>query len=158
MSPITSVTYHIHTPTLDEVQAVVPFYINPLDRRTASWYLLGIVFGRDDEKIWDRSGPGPRLTWPGGFDVDDPIIAIALSLCGDLIEPAELGLDLMQMFMKLDVERTTAVLTAMLLYQHIADGTWEPTAEARQAEEEARIAALPSGAPEFDDTSKRAED
>jgi len=158
MSPITSVTYHIHTPTLAEVQAVVPFDINPLDRRTASWYLLGIVFGRDDEKIWDGSGPGPRLSWPGGFNTDDPVIAIALSLCGDLIEPAELGLDLLQMFMQLDVERTTAVLTAMLLYQHIDDGTWGPTVDARQAKEEERIAALPAGAPDFDDTSERVQE
>lgn len=156
MSPITSVSYHVHTPTLAEVQAVVPFGIDPLDLRTAAWYLLGIVYGREDQ-FWagdDQNG----VNWTF-IDVRDPIVAIALSLSGDdFYGIEESGSDLMRMLMRLSVEHTTAVLAAMLLYQHIEDGTWGPTVAARQAKEAARIAALPTGAPAFDDTSERVEE
>lgn len=157
MSPITSVSYHVHTPSLAEVQAVVPFDIDPTDPRTAAWYLLGIVYGRDAEKIWTGlHGPHQNGVGWASLDVRDPIVAVALSLSFKDYDELDAS-DLMRMFLHLDVEPMTAVLAAMLLYQHIDDGTWEPTVEARQAQEDARVAALQT-APVFDDSSERVED
>jgi hypothetical protein len=151
-----AITYHVTVPTLEQVQEVVPFEIDLADPATAAWYLLGAVYGRDDE-IWDVSDPEQHADWDalGVACIHGSAVgAIAWSLAEEYLPG--FAFDMPSSLARVRREDLQAVLTAMLLYQYIADGEWEPTKELRAAQAQAAHDALPVGPVEYDDAPERA--